>query len=167
MTSNILNYSIAREWLEGTVGGEKFSMYAWSGGRRGSKKAGVAEHTFESYNVFRKEQKGVNGGPLPPGLYICHHATDGPGGESIRLEPTVAAMFQVGADAKVLFYNRSGFYIHGRGPIGSQGCIVPENDAERLRLTKAIKKCPDTVLLKVSELGMPLPAAIEKGTMTA
>ena len=167
MSSNILTYSIAREWLQGSVGSESFSTRAWSGGRRGSTTPGAAQHSFDSYNVFRKEQNGVNGGPLPPGLYICHYATDGPGGESIRLDQTVASLFQIDAQAHVRFYERSGMYIHGRGPIGSQGCIVLENDAERHRLNKAIKNCPGTVMLKVSDLGMPMPAARETGTRTA
>ena len=58
MSSNILTYSIAREWLQGSAGTESFSMHAWSGGRRGTKTSGAAEHSYGSYNVFRKEQTG-------------------------------------------------------------------------------------------------------------
>ena len=105
--------------------------------------------------------------PLPPGLYICAYATDGPGGESIRLDPTPTALFQIDQNANVRFYNRDGMYIHGRGPIGSQGCIVAENDADRHRLNKAVKNCTSTVMLKVSETGMPLPAARDSQTNTA
>jgi hypothetical protein len=167
MSSNILNYSIAGERLQGSVGNENFSMHAWSGGRRGTKTPGADEHSYASYNVFRKEQAGVNGGPLPPGLYLCYYATDGPGGQTIRLEPTITAMFQIDAQANVRTYDRSGMYIHGRGPIGSQGCIVVENEADRLRLNKAIKNCPGTVMLRVSDTGMPLPSDRETGTQTA
>lgn len=167
MSSNILTYSIAREWLQGSVGSENFSIHAWSGGRRGTKTSGADEHSYASYNVFRKEQGGVSGGPLPPGLYLCSYATDGPGGQTIRLEPTVTALFQMDAQLNVRTYNRSGMYIHGRGPIGSQGCIVVENEADRQRLNKAVKNCPDTVVLRVSDTGMPLPADRDTGTQTA
>jgi hypothetical protein len=161
MSDNILYYLIAMEWLYGSVNNENFSMHAWSGGRRGSTTPGVAEHSILSYDVFRKEKPGVNGGPLPPGLYICHYTTNGPGGKSIRLEPTMAALFQVDQGLTVHWYHRGGFYIHGRGPIGSEGCIVPENEADRQRLNNAIKSCAETVMLRVQDPGMPLPAGIQ------
>lgn len=167
MSGNILTYSIAREWLEGSIGNENFSLRAWSGGRRGSTTPGAAQHNYESYNVFRKEKNGVDGGPLPPGLYICHYATDGPGGESIRLDLTPSSIFQIDSQANVRFYDRDGLYIHKRGPIGSQGCIVVENEVERIRLNKAIKNCSSSVMLKVTDVGMPLPAERETGWRTA
>jgi len=63
-------------------------------------------------------------------------------------------------------HGRDGFYIHGRGPHGSDGCIVLENDAERKRLNKALKESADNVLIRVGELGMPLPALRETGMTT-
>ncbi len=61
-----LKYSIAREWLDGSVDGQAFSMHAWSGGRRGTT-GSLAEHTRVSYDVYRKENhdKGAFG---PAGL---------------------------------------------------------------------------------------------------
>jgi hypothetical protein len=171
MSSNILSYSIARELLEGEVGNDRFVMRAVSGGGRG-RKGGGAEHNWVSYNVFRKEKDGpaghTHGGPLPPGIYICkyvaNHATFH---ECIYLQPTITAMFEVDARANVHFYNRDQFYIHGHGPHGSDGCIVPAMNSERIRLNKAIKNADGAVMLKVSELGMPLPAARETKTRTA
>ncbi len=167
MSSNILTYSIAREWLQGSIGNQTFSMHAWSGGRRGSTTPGASQHGYGSHNVFRKEQNGVNGGPLPPGIYLCRYVTNGSGGESIRLDQTVTSLFQIDAQAHVRFYNRDGMYIHRRGPIGSQGCIVVENEADRIRLNQAIKNWSGTVMLKVTDVGMPLPAERETGLRTA
>ena len=96
--------------------------------------------------------------------YVAHHP---PFGECIFLEQTVTALFQIDEKANVRFYNRGGFYIHGRGPIGSQGCIVVENEAERKRLNSAIKGSAGTVMLKVADAGMPMPAAIETTTHIA
>ena len=171
MSSNILCYSIAREWLEGNVGNDNFLIRAYSGGGRGRKGSG-AEHNFSSYNVFQKETDDISGhthgGPLPPGIYICNYVAHHPKfGECIFLEQTITALFQIDARAKVHFYDRNGFFIHRRGPHGSDGCIVPENEGERLRLNKAIKNAKGIVMLKVSERGMPLPAARKTITWTA
>jgi hypothetical protein len=156
-----LSYSIARELLEGSIGTEKFALRAWAGGARGQTGSG-AEHSYSSYDVFRqtRHSKGIHGRPLPPGLYICRYINQHPHfAECIFLEQTPTALFQIDMNANVRFYDRSGFYIHGRGPHGSDGCIVPENNAERLRLNKAVKNASGGVLLKVTDVGMPLPAA--------
>ena len=161
--SNILNYSIALEWLEGAVGDQKFSMRAWSGGGRGRKGAG-AEHTLASYDTFRKtdHKHGITGGPLPEGLYICHFVAHHPRfHQCIFLEQTLTAVLQIDSAAIFRFYDRAGFYVHGRGPHGSDGCIVPQNEADRHKLNNAIKNASGAVLLKVKDAGMPLPAARE------
>lgn len=166
--ANVLTYSIAREWLEGTVGKARFSMRAFSGGGRGRTGSG-ASHDAGSYDVFRKTDHagGVHGGPLPPGLYICryvahHHHF----GECIFLMQTPTALFTVDAKAEIRFHDRGGFFIHGRGAHGSDGCIVPESQSERTRLNRAIRDEAGMVLLKVEEQGMPLPAAVTRGTRT-
>ncbi len=169
MSANILTYSIASEWLRGSVGTESFRLHAWSGGARGRTGSG-AEHSLASFSVFRRtdHSKGIHGGPLPPGLYLCHYVAHHPHlGECIALEPTLTAMFQVDPRANVKFYKRDGFYIHGRVPHGSDGCIVPENNGERKRLNLAVKNSSSAVVLKVTDPGMLLPAAIETGTRIA
>jgi hypothetical protein len=157
----MLIYSIAREFLQGSIGSERFFMRAWAGGARGQTGTS-AEHSADSYDVFRqtRHNKGRHGGPLPPGLYICRYVAHHPHfGECIFLEQTPTALFQVDMNANVRFYDRDGFYIHGRGPHGSDGCIVPENNVVRMRLNKAVKNASGAVLLKVTDVGMPLPAA--------
>ena len=52
-SKNFLTYSIATERLYGTVGGQEFSMHAWSGGGRGQT-GDSAEHNLASYDVSRK-----------------------------------------------------------------------------------------------------------------
>lgn len=159
--TNMLIYSIAREWLDGDVEGERFSLRAWSGGGRGRTGPG-AEHAVASYDVFRRTQHekiDVHGGPLPPGLYVCRYVQNHPHfHECIFLEQTITALIRVDANAHMRFYDRSGFYIHGRGPHGSDGCIVPDSEADRRRLNRAVKDAASAVLLKVTEPGMPLPA---------
>lgn len=155
----MLQYSIVKQWLSGSVGSKEFSMQAWSGGGRG-RTSGVAEASFDSYNEFRKKKTGVRGGPLPPGHYICkhveHHKTFG---ECIFLEQTITSLLSIDGSANIAFYDRDGFFIHGRGPQGSDGCIVPDDKKERLALNKAIRAAKDIVLLKVVEPGVPLPAS--------
>jgi hypothetical protein len=57
----------------------------------------------------------VHGGPIPPGSYkICEPAQHPHLGLSARLDPEHPKMCV-----------RGGFFIHGRGPHGSDGCIVP------------------------------------------
>jgi len=175
MASNIITYSIAREWLEGLIGKQTFSMRAFSGGGRGRKGSG-AMHDWDSYDVFRKEKnvpsgKHTHGGPLPPGIYICRYVANHPKfHECVFLEQTITSIFDLDAQANIRFYHRDAFYIHGRGEHGSDGCIVPEDNKLRLRLNAAIRdaeKDDSSVLLKVVDRGMPLPAARGTAVHTA
>ena len=160
----MLTYSIAREWLNGTVNSESFSMRAWSGGGRGRVGSG-AEHTLESYDTSRKEAKGILGGPLPYGVYICKYVANHPKfHECIFLQQTITSIIQTDVLGRIYATDRGGFYIHGRGEKGSDGCIVPENLGERVRLNRAIKASREVVLLKVAEPGMPLPAVLDNRT---
>ena len=169
--SNLITYSIAREWLRGVVGTEQFSFRAWSGGGRGRTGEG-ADHSPQSYDVFRKEKgegdSHIHGGPLPPGIYICNYVAHHPKfHECIFLEQTITALFTIDASAKVRFYDRDSLYIHGRGPHGSDACIVPEHEADRKALNKAIKNTSGAVMLKVIDPGMPVPAERETSTSYA
>jgi len=169
--SNILTYSIAREFLEGYVGSEWFAMPAFSGGGRGRLGEG-AEHSLSSYDVFRKEKNTnaghTHGGPIPPGIYLCEYVAHHPTLHAcIHLTPTITSLFLIDAAGNVHFYNRDGLYIHGRGQHGSDACIVPENPAERSRLNLAVKNAQSTVMLRVIEPGMLLPAARETAIQIA
>jgi hypothetical protein len=148
---NALTYSIAREWLSGSIDRQQFQLRASSGGGRGRKGAG-AEFSVNSYDVHRKANKSedITGGPLPPGLYSCEFVAAHPKlHRCIRLLPAVT----------VKLAGRGGFYIHGRGKHGSDGCIVPENASELHRLVEAIKDASRTVTLHVVDVGWPVPAA--------
>ena len=156
-----LTYSISNERLQGTIGAAKFSMRAWSGGGRGRTGSG-ADHDAASYDSFRKESgEGtghVHGGPIPPGLYIAwyvaHHHTFG---ECIFLMQTLSSLVHIDTKADprsadfIKMYNRDGFFIHGRGAHGSDGCIVPESSSERHRLNKAVKAARAVALTVVDE----------------
>jgi len=169
MSSNTLSYSIATETLSGTIGITTFLVRAWSGGRRGAKGPG-AQSTPRSYDVFRKEDhgKGVHGGPIPPGIYLCRYVANyAKFHECIFLAQTLTSLFRVDANATIRFYGRDKFYIHGRGPHGSDGCIVPENEAVRLQLNKSVKNSQGTVMLQVVDPGFPLPATGIRGRAVA
>ena len=159
----MLRYSIAREWLHGSIGSQRFGMRAFSGGGRGRKGHG-AEHTPASFDIRRKETNGpaghVHGGPLFSGLYICRHvAKHDTFHECIFLQQTLTSALPTDASgAWVDGPLRDRFYNHGRGPHGSDGCIDPESESERKRLNQAIKGAAALVVLIVEEPGMPIPA---------
>ena len=163
---NTLTYSIAGEFLEGSVEAERFSLRAFSGGGRGRKGTG-AEHSLSSYDFFRQEKDTssghIHGGPIPPGFYFCQYVPSHPKfHECIELVQTITSVIQVDG-AGLRSVDRDGFYIHGSGPHGSDGCIVIPKDTEddRLRLNIAVKNAQSTVMVRVVEPGMPLPAVRE------
>jgi hypothetical protein len=143
----MLNYSIHGQLLSGEIGGTKLHMRAYSGGGRGSLHPKTWETSSASWNPDRKMSGGVRGGPVPPGHYVCrhiqhHHRFH----ECIYLEPTLTALLKPTPKGPLPFslYNRDfdpvkGFFIHGRGDEGSNGCIVPHDPHQRILLNKAIK----------------------------
>jgi hypothetical protein len=69
---------------------------------------------------WRVKAKGqVRGGPLPPGRYLVHPPIRHP-----RLGPACFLEPLPGND----MHGRDDFWIHGPGPRGSDGCIVPVPD---------------------------------------
>lgn len=175
-----LMYDAAIEILSGTIGRNAFRMTAYSGGSRGHR-TGVKPELATRYlhreserlssrmttTVELKDSQGRykrRGGTLPPGHYNCeyiaHHHTFG---ECIRLLRC--------ADARAIrtpFYPHpiphgrgNDFFIHGSGPKGSDGCIVPAVPAERHRLNRAIKHFPGRVLVEVKNVSYVLPPELE------
>jgi hypothetical protein len=142
----MLYYNVKNEWLHGSIGPHHFSMHAYSGGGRGSVKRDVPEHASESWNVFRAEDRDhkVRGGPIPPGMYICEYHKHERFGECIRLRSLISALPPRQLHLHPVL--RGGFYIHGRGDLGSDGCIVPHDRSRRLNLNAAIKEFPGTRL---------------------
>ncbi len=163
-----LTYDIAKELLYGKVGKHRFHMRAFSGGGRGKKaKYGPGEQTLTSRlsTTIADDDHGVRGGPLPPGEYLCtyvaHHSKFH---ECIHLKTTLSSRYIASPVARFpIWHGRpkdGDFYVHGRGKLGSDGCIVPEIEAERLRLNRAVKQNSGTKLTVVHASYM-LPAELE------
>ena len=118
-----LTYYIYEGLLVGKIENTFIQMSAVSGGGGGSKIRAGNDSTNNPYLTALKEVEGtpgrvphVHGGPIPLGRYKI----DPPGkhpklGRSARLTP----------EQGTPMFNRDGFYIHGRGPHGSDGCVVP------------------------------------------
>lgn len=105
----------------------------------------------------RTFQKGllrdVAGGPLPPGTYeMQHQESHGTFGECIYLRPVQIQELILGITE---YKKRSGFFIHGRGDRGSDGCIVPYIPSQRTQLNHALKQHGAHVSLQVVDPWMP------------
>ena len=112
-----LTYNIVEMTLTGFLDGYRVNDRAYSGGRAGSKTSGVVNPILAN-NPFLtgvKLSKLNPGGTLPLGA--CELRTHEKHPNWIRLNPIA------GTNLK----GRSGFAIHGRGPRGSDGCIVPHD----------------------------------------
>jgi hypothetical protein len=175
-----LVYDAAQELLSGAIGKEKpFNIKAYSGGSRGHKAVKPAVAVKYLHNQAATlpsrfantpeitEKKGnylQRGGTLPAGHYTCHYLSHHHiFGECIRLDRQ--------ADAKAIHspfspfpipHGRGNdFFIHGSGPKGSDGCIVPALDADRRRLNHAVKTFSGKVVLLVKHVSYRLPAELE------
>lgn len=115
-----LTFYIADGLLIGTANGRMFHVDARSGGGGGSRAhpEGNAD-TNNPGSVGVRTTSAHRGGPIPPGRYrISTPSRDPHLGLSAALTPA-------DADQRAHMLGRDGFYIHGRGPRGSDGCIVP------------------------------------------
>ncbi|MDE8653696.1 hypothetical protein [Novosphingobium album (ex Liu et al. 2023)] len=115
--------------LYGTVGGTRFHMRAVSGGRGGSRQKNAAVDILANNFLSSAVKKGPNpiGGTIPMGSYDMEvHETKQ---NQIRLIP-------VGGQR---MFGRDGFLIHGQGPRGSDGCIVPYDFGQLQTLYKKVK----------------------------
>ena len=129
MSAN-LTYSISEGVLTGTANGKGIHLSALSGGGGGSTSHGGNSDTNNPYSTgVKTEGSGKahqHGGPIPTGRYRILPPSRHPHlGLSCRLDPYDAAQTRHMA-------GRDGFYIHGRGPHGSDGCIVPLADFQAL-----------------------------------
>lgn len=135
MAQEELTYNIAEMRLTGNIDGNPIDARAYSGGRGGSKTTGavnpiVINNPFLT-SLKENSKKNIVGGPLPMGVYTLklHEARQ----NWIRLIPQNV----------ISMHNRDGFAIHGRGPEGSQGCIVPQDFAIVQKLYKLVKERRD------------------------
>lgn len=129
-----LTYYIFEGVLAGTVGPKMFHMEALSGGGGGSTLGKTSDAVNNPYSEGLKtagkgSAKGhVHGGPIPPGKYTIQAPAQHP---------------HLGLSAQLVHphwkpFGRDGFYIHGRGPHGSDGCIVPLNKIQFQELMAAL-----------------------------
>jgi hypothetical protein len=172
-----LEYNAARELLTGAIGTTQFHFIAYSGGSRGHKaKVGApqaakylhaqADSLYGHLATTRTIEKGgkfvQRGGTLPPGHYLCqYHAHHPTFGECIQLLQTKDALaIHSPFSPFPIPHGRGGFFIHGSGPKGSDGCIVPASNADRVNLNKAVKGFPGKVILLVTHASYMLPAEL-------
>ena len=178
-----LKYDTAKQLLTGMIPGRQptdlplhVRMYASSGGSRGHK--AVTARLAKAYlhdqadsftsrlstTAERKDSKGnylARGGTLPAGHYSCVYMGDHPVfHECIRLlrQKDAAAIYSPFASMPFAHGRTDSFFIHGHGPKGSDGCIVPASDIERTALNKAIKNFAGRVVLNVVGMSYMLPA---------
>jgi hypothetical protein len=115
MTGTDLTYNIVEEMLAGSIDDTWISAHVVSGGRAGSKTRG-AVNPFLANNPYATGVKTTArnpGGPLIMGKYTLK--THESHANWIRLLPFTDNNMK----------GRDGFAIHGRGPRGSDGCLVP------------------------------------------
>lgn len=141
MGSANLFYYIREGVLEGTVNGEPVRISTYSGGGSGYDPANprsvrYTRDTEAANNPYRTRQLtnealNTRGGPIPPGRYSIKK----PDSESknVSLEP----LNPIGFFRKT--GRTGGFLIHGAGPKGSDGCLVPASTTEFKDLMDKLK----------------------------
>jgi len=176
-----LVYDAAQEILSGTIGNlPPFWMKAYSGGSRGHRAgvnpklaarylyahAGALSSHFANTRTIEDSHGNYQqrGGTLPAGHYACHYVAHHPHfGECIQLARAAdaAAIYSPFSPFPIPHGRKNDFFIHGSGPKGSDGCIVPAIDAERRRLNLAVKQFHGGVVLLVKNVSYQLPAELE------
>ncbi|MBS0509654.1 MAG: hypothetical protein JSR42_00520 [Proteobacteria bacterium] len=158
--SNNLRYSISDEMLYGSIGGKSFSMKAYSGGGRGST-ANMELCDLRHWSSQKKAppafSRSDRGGPLPPGHYLVnYYGVHEHLGRCAELSQTLTSLLYSDPFSSIglSVTERSGFFIHGRGPKGSDGCIVPDKATDLRALLDAIESSPSPILLTVYSEGM-------------
>jgi hypothetical protein len=176
----LLTYDAAKELLSGTIGSApQFHMKAYSGGSRGHVDVGarvaarylhkqasnLSSHLANTPTI--KDNHGhykQRGGTLPAGHYTCQYwANHADFHECIQLkrQADAKAIYSPFSPHPIAHGRGDDFFIHGRGSKGSDGCIVPADPAERIRLNHAVKNFPGKVVLLVKHVSYQLPAELE------
>jgi len=183
-----LTYYASTETLSGNIGNIHFNEKAYSGGSRGHKKVSKSKalsylHAEADTMMSRlattplqehivKGKKGKKdtttfihrGGAIPSGHYICRYKKNHPPfHECIFLEQQKDALsIKSPFSMTEIVHKRGGFYIHGAGPKGSDGCLVfdEKNDERRKLLNKTIHDFDGEVILEVINNSYMLPAEI-------
>jgi hypothetical protein len=124
-----LTYNIVEARLQGLLAGVRVNCAAGSGGRAGSKVDGAGNWWLQNNALATGVHFGAHGfGPLPQGSYYMGPHENGK--TMIRLTPFRSNFM----------HGRSGFLIHGRGTIGSHGCIVPYHFSDVKTIFAAVNK---------------------------
>jgi hypothetical protein len=144
-----LTYYIFEGVLTGIVDGRLYHLFALSGGGGGSTKNATQASANNPYmeglktSDIPKGKGHTHGGPIPPGKYKIEKPAHHP---------------HLGLSAKLLHpqwrpLGRDGFYIHGRGPHGSDGCIVPLHRTQFQDLMSALMHSNGGTLAVEESLG--------------
>jgi hypothetical protein len=144
-----LTYYIFEGVLTGTADGRMIHMEALSGGGGGSTQNTPDANTNNPYSTGVKTEgsgrQHRHGGPIPIGRYRVLPPSRHPHlGLSCRLDPYDDAQTRG-------MMGRDGFYIHGRGPHGSDGCIVPLEQFQELM--RALEKDRGGLLFVMEAMG--------------
>jgi hypothetical protein len=132
-----LTYYLFEGVLVGMVGGQHIHVFAESGGGGGSTASTGPSEPGTVNNVYRTGRKmnaGVRGGAIPTGKYTIATPSPFHKGRGAQLTPADPKHFAKATG------DRGGFWIHGRGPRGSDGCIVPLVAAQFQNLLDGLEK---------------------------
>lgn len=144
-----LTYYIFEGVLTGFAGEKTIHMTALSGGRGGSRLKNVTTDAANNpylTGLATSHSKGIHGGPIPTGRY----AIETPKVQNVGEHKILAAKL---VESHKLANGRGGFFIHGRGPHGSDGCIVPSSDSKFDELMTALRKDSGGVLYVQQAMG--------------
>jgi hypothetical protein len=144
-----LTYYIFEGLLTGIIDGRLYHVPALSGGGGGSTKHAGEASTNNPYmegmttSATVDPKRHVHGGPIPPGKYKIEKPAHHP---------------HLGLSAKLVHpkwhpMGRAGFYIHGRGPHGSDGCIVPLDSSQLQSLLNALAQSNGGTLAVEESMG--------------
>jgi len=175
-----LTYNAASGFLTGRIGNQVFNDSADSGGSRGHKQTTHAKAKRYLHSTSLNDSLGrmattrelydkksdtyfQRGGTLPSGHYHCvyveNHASFH---ECIRLDQMCDAHAIVSPFARhSIVHHRGGFFIHGHGPKGSDGCLVLASETRRKSLNQAVRGFDGRVILEVTHVSYMLPAELE------
>jgi hypothetical protein len=123
-----LTYNIVEQHLHGNLGGVFINCAAGSGGRAGTKAKGAQNWLLQNNALATHVHHGAHiYGPLPQGKYFMRPQESDK--HMIRLDPFPTN----------IMHGCSSFLIHGRGKIGSHGCIVLYDFTNVLKICHAVE----------------------------
>ena len=123
--------------------------------------AGMELHDLKHWSTNKKAPpaftKKDRGGPLPVGLYLAkYYGFHAHLGRCAILMQTISSLLHADpwSDIGMSVTNRAGFYIHGKGPKGSDGCIVPSKNSDLKSILDALEDEDSVIALLVQDEGI-------------